>query len=101
MGMPMGGMQMGGGMGTPGALPSRNIPPQLAAQMGRQAQGGMGQPGGEGMGIRTPSGPASPQNRTSMGAGAPFSSVQQRGPPMNGVQQASKNILDARNLRGA
>jgi len=100
-GMPMGGMQMGGGMGTPGALPSRNIPPQLAAQMGRQAQvPGMANPGGEGMGLRN-RGPASPQNRTSMGAGAPFSSVQQRGAPMGGVQQASQSIIDARNPRGA
>jgi hypothetical protein len=100
-GMPMGGMQMGGGMGTPGALPSRNIPPQLAAQMGRQAQvPGMANPGGEGMGMRN-RGPASPQNRTSMGAGAPFSSVQQRGAPMGGVQQASQSIIDARNPRGA
>ena len=100
-GMPMGGMQMGGGMGTPGALPSRNIPPQLAAQMGRQAQvPGMANPGGEGMGMRN-RGPASPQNRTSMGAGAPFSSVQQRGTPMGGVQQAGQSIIDARNPRGA
>jgi len=99
-GMPMGGMQMGGGMGTPGALPGRNISPQGAAQMARQAQMGMSQPGGEGMGLRN-RGPASPQNRTSMGAGAPMSSVQQRGPQPTGVQQASQNILDARNPRGA
>jgi len=99
-GVPMGGMQMGGGMGTPGALPSRNIPPQLAAQMGRQAQvPGAANPGGEGMGLRN-RGPASPQNRTSMGAGAPFSSVQQRGAPMGGIQQASQSIIDARNPRG-
>jgi len=99
-GMPMGGMQMGGGMGTPGTLPSRNISPQGAAQMARQAQMGMSQPGGEGMGLRN-RGPASPQNRTSMGAGAPMSSVQQRGPQPTGVQQASQNILNARNPRGA
>ena len=102
-GMPPGGMmpgmQMGGGMGTPGALPGRNISPQGAAQMARQAQ--MGQPGGEGMGIRTPSSPASPQNRSTMGSGSPISSVQQRGMPMGGVQQASQNILDARNFKGA
>jgi hypothetical protein len=99
-GAPMGGMQVGRGMGTPGALPSRNIPPQLAAQMGRQAQvPGAANPGGEGMGLRN-RGPASPQNRTSMGAGAPFSSVQQRGAPMGGVQQASQSIIDARNPRG-
>ena len=67
--------------------------------MARQV--GMSQPGGEGAGIRTPSGPASPQNRTSMGAGSPVSSVQQRGSQMGGVQQASQNILDARNFKGA
>tara|TARA_R100000234_G_scaffold118797_1_gene100047 strand:+ start:3438 stop:5204 length:1767 start_codon:yes stop_codon:yes gene_type:complete len=100
MGMPGMGMQMGGGMGTPGALPSRNISPQGAAQMARQAQAGMANPGGEGFGMRN-RGPASPQNRTSMGAGAPMSSVQQRGPPMSGTQQASQSILDARNPRGA
>tara|TARA_Y100001938_G_scaffold150044_1_gene239374 strand:- start:1764 stop:3530 length:1767 start_codon:yes stop_codon:yes gene_type:complete len=100
MGMGMPGMRMGGGMGTPGALPSRNISPQGAAQLARQAQMGMGQPGGEGMGIRN-RGPASPQNRTSMGAGSPTSSVQQRGMPMGGVQQASQSIIDARNPRGA
>ena len=99
-GMPMPGMQMGGGMGTPGALPSRNIPPQLAARMAGQAQAGMANPGGEGMGLRN-RGPASPQNRTSMGSGAPFSSVQQRGAPMGGVEQAGQSILDARNFRGA
>jgi hypothetical protein len=99
-GMPMGGMQMGGGMGTPGALPGRNISPQGAAQMARQAQMGMSQPGGEGMGLRN-RGPASPQNRTSMGSGAPMSSVQQRGPQPTGVQQASQSILNARNPKGA
>ena len=99
MGMGMPGMRMGGGMGQPGALPSRNISPQGAAQLARQSQMGMGQPGGEGMGLRN-RGPASPQNRTSMGAGSPTSSVQQRGMPMGGVQQASQSILDARNFKG-
>ena len=97
-GGPMGGMQMGGGMGTPGALPGRNISPQGAAQMARQV--GMSNPGGEGMGMRN-SGPASPQDRTSMGAGAPFSSVQQRGPQPSGVEQATQGIANARNPRGA
>ena len=87
-------------MGTPGALPSRNISPQGAAQMARQAQMGMSQPGGEGVGLRN-RGPASPQNRTSMGSGSPMSSVQQRGSQPGAVQQASQNILDARNPRGA
>ena len=92
---------MGGGMGTPGALPSRNIPPQLAAQMGRQAQvPGMANPGGEGMGLRN-RGPASPQNRTSMGSGSPMSSVQQRGMQPTGLEQASQGIINARNPRGA
>ena len=103
-GMPPGGgmpgMRMGGGMGTPGALPSRNIPPQLAARMAQQAQAGMPNPGGEGMGLRN-RGPASPQNRTSMGAGAPFSSVQQRGSSPSGIEQAGQSIIDARNPRGA
>jgi len=97
-GIPMPGMQMGGGMGTPGALPSRNITPQGAAQMARQV--GMANPGGEGMGLRN-RGPASPQNRTSMGAGAPFSSVQQRGPQQSGIQQAQQGVINARNPRGA
>ena len=97
-GMPMPGMQMGGGMGTPGALPSRNITPQGAAQMARQV--GMANPGGEGMGLRN-RGPASPQNRSSMGAGAPFSSVQQRGPQQSGIQQAQQGVINARNPRGA
>ena len=97
-GTPMGGMRMGGGMGTPGALPGRNISPQGAAQMARQV--GMSQPGGEGMGLRN-RGPASPENRTSMGQGSPVSSVQQRGMPMGGVQQAGQSILDARNFKGA
>ncbi len=101
-GMPPGGgmpgMQMGGGMGTPGALPSRNISPQGAAQMARQV--GMANPGGEGMGLRN-RGPASPQNRTSMGAGAPFSSVQQRGSQPNAIEQANQGVMNARNPRGA
>lgn len=68
--------------------------------MGRQAQGGMANPGGEGFGMRN-RGPASPQNRTSMGSGAPFSSVQQRGSEMGGVQQAAQGVINARNIRGA
>ena len=102
-GMPMGGMQMGGGMGTPGALPSRNIPPQLAAQMAGQARGVMpgSQPGGEGVGIRTPHSPARPQQRSSMGAGSPTSSVQQRGPTSNGIQRATDDVMNARRFKGA
>ena len=99
-GMPGMGMQMGGGMGTPGALPGRNISPQGAAQMARQAQAGMPNPGGEGAGLRN-RGPASPQNRTSMGAGSPVSSVQQRGPQPSPAQRTSQGILNARQFRGA
>ena len=100
----MGGMPGGmpGGpqpIAQPGGLPSRNMPPQLAGALAgqasaglRQAQGPASQPGGEGMGIRTPRGPASPQNRTSMGSGAPFSSVQQRGPQGTPLSQARNNI---------
>ena len=91
-GMPMGGMggmQMGGGMGQPGALPGRNIPPQLAGAMGAAARGPGSQPGGEGMGIRTPSGPAAPQRRSGM-SGSPVSSVQQRGMQPGPVEQASR-----------
>lgn len=87
MGMP--GMQMGGGMGTPGALPPRNIPPQLAGAMGAMARGPGSQPGGEGMGIRTPRGPASPQQRNGM-SGSPVTSVQQRGPQPGPVERASQ-----------
>ena len=96
----MGGMPGGPQpMAQPGGLPRRNMPPQLAGALAgqasaglRQAQGPASQPGGEGMGIRTPRGPASPQNRTSMGSGAPFSSVQQRGPQGTPLSQAKNNI---------
>jgi len=91
---------MGGGMGTPGALPSRNISPQGAAQMARQSQMGMGQPGGEGQGIRTPRSPARPQARSSPGAGSPMSSVQQRGPAPTISQQNSNAMLNSRRPRG-
>lgn len=102
MGMPGMGMP-GQPMANPGQLPGRNIPPQLAGVMGGQAaagMAGMANPGGEGMGMRN-RGPASPQNRTSMGSGAPFSSVQQRGSQPGAVQQASQGILNARQFRGA
>ena len=105
-GMPpggMGGMQMGGGMGTPGALPGRGIPPQLAGAMGAQAHGGAmppSQPGGEGAGMRTPRGPASPQGR--VGAhGLPYSNVQQRGSQPGIAEQNVNGLLDARRYRGA
>ena len=100
MGMPMGGMQMGGGMGTPGALPGRNIPPQLAGAMGGAAQAGMANPGGQGMGMRN-SGPASPQNRSTMGSGSPVSSVQQRGPIPGPMEQTANTVQNAGRYRGA
>ena len=68
--------------------------------MARQAQAGMANPGGEGAGLRN-SGPASPQNRTTMGAGSPVSSVQQRGAQPGAVQQASQGSLNARQYKGA
>ena len=100
MGMPMGGMQMGGGMGTPGALPGRNIPPQLAGAMGGAAQAGMANPGGQGMGMRN-RGPASPQNRSTMGSGSPMSSVQQRGPIPGPMEQTANAVQNAGRYRGA
>lgn len=111
-GMPPGGMPpgMGGGgpspLANPGQLPGRNIPPQLAGVMGGQASGAVrgqvgSQPGGEGMGIRTPRGPAAPQRRGSMGAGSPMSSVQQRGTPRGPMEQVAENLLNVRRLRGA
>ena len=98
-GMGMGGMQMGGGMGMPGALPGRNIPPQLAGAMGGQAMAGMANPGGEGMGMRN-RGPAAPQRRGGM-SGSPVSSVQQRGPQPGLAEQNMSQMLNARQYRGA
>ena len=79
------------------------VPPAAAAQQ-MQAMGahvGLGQPGGEGAGIRTPQGPASPQARTSPGIGSPVTSVQQNGPQPTIAQQNTKKVLDSRNIRGA
>ena len=94
-GMGGGGAGMQGPMAQPGGLPTRNIPPQLAGALAGQAGAGrraMGSPsGGEGMGLRD-NGPVSPQNMSSMGAGAPFSSVQQRGPQPGPLEQASRNV---------
>ena len=88
MGHPMGGAVMGGHtMGANNALPPNLMPPS--------------QPGGEGVGIRSPSGPASPQNRTSMGMGSPFSTVQQRGVDPSLAQKVSRAKMDSRRLRGA
>ena len=96
----MGGMMMGGGMGQPGALPGRNIPPQLAGAMGAQAQAGLQNPCGQGVGMRN-RGPASPQNRTTAGSGSPVSSVQQRGPTPGLMEQTSNAVQNAGRYRGA
>ncbi len=59
------------------------------------------QPGGEGMGVRTPRGPAAPDRRNAVGSGAPVSSVQQRGPANSLAQNNSRALMDARRPRGA
>ena len=105
----MGGMPGGPQpMAQPGGLPSRNMPPQLAGALAgqasaglRQAQGPASQPGGEGMGIRTPRSPARPQQRGSAGAGAPVSSVQQRGLQPSIQQRNQQALMNGRRLRGA
>lgn len=96
----------------PGMQPPQGMPPgnpgaatagAMGAQMGAVPPGMMppSQPGGEGQGIRTPRGPASPQSRTTFGSGAPVSSVQQRGPVNSQAQDNSRALLNARRLRGA
>ena len=91
-GMPPG-MPPGGGMPMmQGSGPQ--MPPQLAQQIMPPPQ-----PGGQGMGLRN-RGPAAPQRRGSMGSGAPFSNVQQRGPPPSMQQNLSNALLDARRPRG-
>jgi hypothetical protein len=92
-GMPPGGMPPGGmppGMHPPG------MPPGVMQQVMPPSQ-----PGGEGVGIRTPQGPARPQQRASMGAGSPFSSVQQNGLQPGLAQNVSNALLNARRPRGA
>jgi len=88
-GAPQGGGPPMGGMGQPGGLPTRNIPPQLAGALAGQANAGMAamNPGGQGVGLRN-RGPASPQNYQTMGSGSPIGSVQQRGQPASPLQQA-------------
>jgi len=91
------------GMQPPPGLPGAATAGAMGAQMGAVPPGMMppSQPGGEGMGIRTPRGPASPQSRTSFGSGAPVSSVMQRGPQNSQAQDNSRALLNARRLRGA
>jgi len=95
----------------PGMAPPPGMPPRggaMAAQMGAAPPGMMmggamppSQPGGEGMGIRTPRGPASPDRRAAVGSGAPVSSVQQRGPANSLAQNNSNALMNARRPRGA
>ena len=91
------------GMSPPPGLPGAATAGAMGAQMGAILPGLLpaSQPGGEGQGIRTPRGPASPQSRTSFGSGAPISSVQQRGPQNSLAQDNSRALMNARRLRGA
>ena len=85
-GMPPGTGMMPNGMMPPGHL-NQVMPPS--------------QPGGEGVGLRTPRSPASPQSRTSFGIGSPVTSVQQRGPQNSQAQDNSRALMNARRPRGA
>ena len=91
----------------PGMQPPQGMPPgtggQMGQQMGAQPPGMMppSQPGGEGQGIRTPRGPASPQNRGSPGIGSPVTSVQQRGPKNSLAQDNSRALMNSRQIKGA
>mgnify|MGYP000497061725 CR=1 FL=1 len=89
--------------GAPGMPPPPGAPPGMPP--GQMPGGHMivppSQPGGEGAGIRTPQGPASPQGRTSPGIGSPVTSVQQRGPPNSLAQKNQAGISNARRIKGA
>ena len=106
---PMNEQQDGAAPMPPGMQPPPGMPPGAGGPMAAQgmaAPPGMqgpppSQPGGEGMGIRTPRGPAAPQRRGSPGIGAPVTSVQQRGPPNSQAQDNSRALLNARRTRGA
>lgn len=91
---PMTGMPPQGGM--PQGMPPQGVPPQV---MQRVMPGS--QPGGEGVGLRTPRGPASPERRASAGSGSPTSSVQQRGGDPTLAQNVSNALIDSRRPRGA
>jgi len=108
--MPPGGGMMppGGGMmppmppgGAHGVMPPNmmhNLPGQLPTAHGAGMPMPPSQPGGAGVGVRN-TGPAAPQ-RTTMMAGAPTQSVQQRGmqPPI--AEQNVNALLNARRPRG-
>jgi hypothetical protein len=100
------GMQPPQGMspGSGGPMAGGGMPPGGMGARGMASPPGMmppSQPGGEGVGIRTPRGPASPQSRTTFGSGAPVSSVQQRGPPNSQAQDNSRALMNARRIKGA
>ena len=97
-GMPPGGMPPGGM--PPGGMPPGMHPPGMPPGLMQQVMP-PSQPGGEGVGIRTPQGPARPQQRTSMGAGSPSSSVQQNGLAPGMAQNMSNTLLNAKRPRGA
>ena len=82
----------------PGMPPMQGAGPQMPPQLAQQIMPPP-QPGGQGAGIRN-RGPAAPQRRASMGSGAPFSNVQQRGPQPSMQQNLSNALLDARRPRG-
>ena len=87
-----------GGAPPPGMPPMQGAGPQMPPQLAQQIMPPP-QPGGQGAGIRN-RGPAAPQRRASMGSGAPFSNVQQRGPQPSMQQNLSNALLDARRPRG-
>jgi hypothetical protein len=105
-GMPPGGAPPGMPGMPPGGMPPGGMPPQMAG--GPPMVGGMPpgmpmpppQPGGQGVGLRN-RGPAAPERRTTVGSGAPVSSVQQRGPQPNLQQNVSNALMNARRPRGA
>ena len=109
-GMPPGGPPMGGMGMPPGQMPpmppqggpigatglNQQMPPNMMRQVMPPSQ-----PGGEGVGMRTPRGPAAPQRRTTGGSGSPISSVQQRGAQPSQQEQNSRALMNARRFRGA
>ena len=103
--MPPGGMPppMMGGRPPMGGMMPPNMPPMMPPQpgMARPPMMPPSQPGGEGMGIRTPSSPARPQQRGSPGIGSPVTSVQQRGAAPTQGMRNSNALMNARRPRGA
>lgn len=90
----MTGMPPQGGM--PQGMPPQGVPPQVMQRVMPASQ-----PGGEGVGLRTPRGPASPERRATAGSGSPVSSVQQRGGDPTLAQNVSNALIDSRRPRGA